>query len=123
MSASQVTPAVVLPPWAVRQSGLREIIRQFTPNWFTATMGTGILALAVNQFPLAVPGLHVLGTVLWLINILLFGTFSLLYAARWILFFDGARRVFGHSVVSMFLGAIRWVWPRSSTASLPSAFR
>jgi C4-dicarboxylate transporter/malic acid transport protein len=106
MSASRVTPAVALPPWAVRQSGLREVIRQFTPNWFTATMGTGILALAINQFPLAVPGLHVLGMALWLINILLFGTFSLLYAARWILFFDGARRIFGHSVVSMFLGAI-----------------
>jgi tellurite resistance protein TehA-like permease len=37
---------------------LREIIRQFTPNWFTVTMGTGILALALNQFPVEIPGLH-----------------------------------------------------------------
>ncbi|WP_417275704.1 hypothetical protein [Celeribacter halophilus] len=24
----------------------REVIRQFTPNWFAATMGTGILSIA-----------------------------------------------------------------------------
>ena len=29
----------------------REMIRQFTPNWFAATMGTGILALALPQVP------------------------------------------------------------------------
>ena len=28
-----------------------EIIRQFTPNWFAATMGTGILAIALAQLP------------------------------------------------------------------------
>ena len=34
-----------------RLSHPREVIRRFTPNWFTATMGTGILALALNQSP------------------------------------------------------------------------
>jgi C4-dicarboxylate transporter/malic acid transport protein len=83
-----------------------ETIRQFTPNWFTATMGTGIVALAVNQFPLPVPGLHAIGQTLWLLNILLFTLFSALYAARWVLFPNEARRIFGHSVMSMFFGAI-----------------
>ena len=89
-----------------RSPSLREVVRQFTPNWFTATMGTGITALAINQLPLALPGLHPLGTALWLFNILLFALFSSLYAARWIFFFEGASRIFGHSVVSMFFGAI-----------------
>src|ERR1700742_643520 len=84
----------------------REIIRQFTPNWFTATMGTGILALALNQFPMPIPALHTIGQALWIVNILMFATFSLLYLARWVLFFDGAVRIFGHSVMSMFFGAI-----------------
>jgi tellurite resistance protein TehA-like permease len=106
MSRLSLMAVETLPTWAVKQSGLREIICQFTPNWFTATMGTGILALAINQFPVAVPGLHALGLVLWLINIVLFVTFSALYAARWFLFYEGARRIFGHSVVSMFFGAI-----------------
>jgi C4-dicarboxylate transporter/malic acid transport protein len=43
---------------------------------------------------------------LWLFNILLFSLFTAAYAARWILFFDEARRIFGHSTVSMFFGTI-----------------
>jgi C4-dicarboxylate transporter/malic acid transport protein len=85
---------------------LMATIRQFTPNWFTATMGTGIVALALNQFPLPIPGLHAIGRTLWLANILLFVLFSALYAARWLMFPGEARRIFGHSVMSMFFGAI-----------------
>jgi C4-dicarboxylate transporter/malic acid transport protein len=84
----------------------REVVRQFTPNWFAATMGTGILALALAQFPARVQGLRSVAEGLWLFNIGLFALFSVLYAARWIFFFDGARRIFGHSVVSMFFGCI-----------------
>jgi C4-dicarboxylate transporter/malic acid transport protein len=86
--------------------GLREVVRQFTPNWFTVTMGTGVLALALNQFPLAIPGLDGVAVALWLLDIALFVLFSFLYASRWVFFFDGARRIFGHSVMSMFFGAI-----------------
>jgi C4-dicarboxylate transporter/malic acid transport protein len=89
-----------------RPASLREVIRQFTPNWFTATMGTGILALAINQFPADIPGLHTIALCVWLANILMFATFTALYAARWILFPAEARRIFGHSIVSMFFGAI-----------------
>jgi C4-dicarboxylate transporter/malic acid transport protein len=84
----------------------KEVVRQFTPNWFAATMGTGILALALAQFPAPVPGLHAVAEGLWLFNIGLFCLFSVLYAARWVFFFDGARRIFGHSVASMFFGCI-----------------
>ena len=84
----------------------REAIRQFTPNWFAATMGTGVLALALAQLPLQVPGLHLLAEGLWWFTIFLFLLFSAAYAARWILFFDEARRIFGHSTVSMFFGTI-----------------
>ncbi|WP_336342394.1 TDT family transporter [Pseudomonas atacamensis] len=84
----------------------REVIRQFTPNWFAATMGTGVLALALAQLPLAIPGLRAVAEGLWLFNILLFSLFTAAYAARWILFFDEARRIFGHSTVSMFFGTI-----------------
>ncbi|VVP01467.1 TDT family transporter [Pseudomonas fluorescens] len=84
----------------------REVIRQFTPNWFAATMGTGVLALTLAQLPLAIPGLRAVAEGLWLFNILLFTLFTIAYAARWILFFDEARRIFGHSTVSMFFGTI-----------------
>ncbi len=89
-----------------RLSGSRELVRQFTPNWFTATMGTGILALALNQLPFALPGAHEAARAFWLFDIVLFVLFTSLYLARWVFFFDGARRIFGHSVMSMFFGAI-----------------
>ena len=84
----------------------REVIRQFTPNWFAATMGTGVLALALAQLPVANAGLFAVAEALWLFNIFLFVLFTVLYAARWVLFFDEARRIFGHSTVSMFFGTI-----------------
>ncbi|VVM67070.1 TDT family transporter [Pseudomonas fluorescens] len=84
----------------------REVIRQFTPNWFAATMGTGVLALALAQLPVAIPALHAFAEGLWLFNIALFLLFTALYTARWVLFFDEARRIFGHSTVSMFFGTI-----------------
>ncbi|QHF44174.1 C4-dicarboxylate ABC transporter [Pseudomonas sp. S35] len=84
----------------------REVIRQFTPNWFAATMGTGVLALALAQLPGTVAGLHAVAEGLWLFTIGLFVLFSVLYAARWVMFFHEARRIFGHSTVSMFFGTI-----------------
>jgi len=79
----------------------REVIRQFTPNWFAATMGTGILSIALSKTPL-----FALGEALWLFNIVLFTLFSVLLIARWAFFFDEAMRVFNHPVVSMFFGCI-----------------
>ncbi|WP_223487664.1 TDT family transporter [Pseudomonas sp. A-RE-19] len=84
----------------------REAIRQFTPNWFAATMGTGVLALALAQLPVSNPALHAFAEGLWLFNIVLFVLFTGMYAARWAMFFDEARRIFGHSTVSMFFGTI-----------------
>ncbi|MBO9547428.1 MAG: C4-dicarboxylate ABC transporter, partial [Caulobacter sp.] len=80
----------------------REVVRQFTPNWFAATMGTGVLAIVLAQ----APGLKGVGQTLWLLNIGLFVLFTALYAARWILFPREARRVFDHPVMSMFFGCV-----------------
>ncbi|MEB8056110.1 C4-dicarboxylate ABC transporter [Pseudomonas amygdali pv. morsprunorum] len=87
-------------------SNPKEAIRQFTPNWFAATMGTGILALALGQLPGHSVLLTGIGEALWLFNILLFTVFTLMYAARWVFFFDEAKQIFGHSTVSMFFGTI-----------------
>jgi C4-dicarboxylate transporter/malic acid transport protein len=85
---------------------LRQMVRNFTPNWFAATMGTGILALALPQVPGAGQAMRGLGEGLWLANIGLFALFSALYSARWLLYGHEAQRIFGHGVVSMFFGTI-----------------
>jgi tellurite resistance protein TehA-like permease len=69
-------------------------------------MGTGALSLALNQIPVPIPGIHDLAGGIWLLDILLFVLFLTIYAARWILFFDEARQIARHSVLSMFFGAI-----------------
>jgi C4-dicarboxylate transporter/malic acid transport protein len=82
-----------------------KLIRHFTPNWFTVTMGTGIFSLLLGQLSGPV-WLHAAGAALWRVNIALFALFTLLYAARWALYPRGAARIFSHPVMPMFLGAI-----------------
>jgi C4-dicarboxylate transporter/malic acid transport protein len=79
-----------------------DVIRHFTPNWFTVTMGTGVLALLLAPYA----PLHGLAMGVWEANIALFSVFSLLYLARWVLFPREAALIFGHPVMPMFLGAI-----------------
>jgi C4-dicarboxylate transporter/malic acid transport protein len=88
----------------VPSDGLR-LVRHFTPNWFAATMGTGMFAVCLAQFP-SVPALYSLGETLWVLNILLFIALSLIYAAKWIIYPGDARRIFDHPVLSMFFGCI-----------------
>ena len=85
----------------------REAVSQFTPNWFAATMGTGILALAQAQFPahMSRPACACRGA-LAVQHRPVRRAFTLIYAARWIVYFDGARRIFTHPVMSMFFGCI-----------------
>jgi C4-dicarboxylate transporter/malic acid transport protein len=104
------TPKPAAPRANCPAAGLPRAICQFTPNWFTVTMGTGGLALVLNQLPVPQPELHQVlheaGRALWLVNIGLFTLFTLMYAARWAFFLSGAQRVFQHPVASMFFGAI-----------------
>ncbi len=82
-----------------------EIVRQFTPNWFTVTMGTGVLALLLNQLP-GPAWLPVLAADVWRLNIVLFALFSVLYLAHWLFYPRQAVRIFSHPAVPMALGAI-----------------
>ncbi|MFC5756334.1 TDT family transporter [Rhizobium sp. GCM10022189] len=99
MTALQFSPSV--PTVRPRARALRH----FTPNWFATTMGTGILAVCLGQFP-ASPALHAAGEALWLANIGLFAVLTCLYAAKWVLHPGVALRAFDHPVVSMFFGCI-----------------
>lgn len=106
MNHYQMTQLKDLKPPLSALSAPIEAIRQFTPNWYAATMGTGILALALGQLPFDAPILRHFGVTLWEFNIGLFALFTTMYAARWIFFFDEAKQIFSHSTVSMFFGTI-----------------
>ncbi len=85
-------------PWA--------FVRHFTPNWFAMTMGTGVVALVLVALPWDFPARLLLAEAVWVLALLLFGVFSLLFAARLLFFRDTVRPMLEHPVQSMFLGAI-----------------
>ena len=116
---------------AVPGNDPRQIVRQFTPNWFTANMGTGILALMLALFPYGCWGQRDLAQALWNINSFFFALFSLLFLSRAVFYFRDFRRLFDHPLQSLFIGAIPMgfatiingffiIWPLS-TASLAVA--
>lgn len=88
-----------LPQW-------HDVIRQFTPNWFTVCMGTGILSIVLAEFSIVHPIFWQLGAGLWLFNGGLFILFGSLYALRWLLYPQEAKQIFTHPSMSLFLGTI-----------------
>ena len=85
---------------------MTHLIRHFTPNWFTVTMGTGVVALILPELPFAHSIMAHLAVLLWQFNIALFLMFSLLYVLRWIIYPTEAKQIFLHASMSLFLGAI-----------------
>lgn len=83
-----------------------DLIREFTPNWFTVTMGTGVVALIIAESPIASDLFWQLGAGLWLFNIVLFTVFMSLYALRWMYYATEAKQIFQHPNMSLFLGAM-----------------
>lgn len=96
----------------------QEVIRQFTPNWFTMNMGTGILFLMLAQFPFFVFGLKSLTRILFWADIGFYLLFCGMFIGRWVFFTKEALRLLDHPVQSMFLGGIPMglAWRRSSIA-------
>lgn len=83
-----------------------DVIRQFTPNWFTMTMGTGVVALILPELGADHSIVWQLGQFLWQMNTLLFMSFTLLYVLRWLMYPNEAQKIFSHPSMSLFLGAI-----------------
>lgn len=82
------------------------IIRGLTPNWFTVGMGTGILALDAYLLPQGPTWLQTVGTVMWLVNMVIVSGLIVLLALRSWVDRRGVRNIFKHPLQSMFFGAI-----------------
>lgn len=84
----------------------RELVHQFTPNWFALNMGTGILFLMLAEFPVPIPGITPLTRILFWADVGFYITFSILFISRFVFFRHDAYKLLDHPVQSMFLGAI-----------------
>jgi C4-dicarboxylate transporter/malic acid transport protein len=81
-------------------------IRQFTPNWFAVTMGTGVVYLVLNALPGASPVKTALAEWLWRFDICLYALFFVMFASRFVLFSETIKPLLHHPLQSLFLGAL-----------------
>lgn len=89
-----------------KRRGLVEIIRHFTPSWFSVTMGTGIVAILLQNFPFPFYGLPTIALVIYILNVVIYCTFTLMTVARYILFPSIFELMMKHSAQSLFIGTI-----------------
>ncbi|KAJ2518263.1 Plasma membrane sulfite pump involved in sulfite metabolism [Coemansia sp. RSA 1939] len=82
-----------------------DIVRGFSPAWFTATMGTGITGILVFNFPYHWEPLRYIGMAIALFNLLLYILFAVLFAWRLIWYRD-FYSILLHPQMSMSLGTI-----------------
>ncbi len=84
-----------------------EVLRNFTPNWFTLNMGTGIAFLTLHNINANIfYGQTQFDMIFWIIDIFFFLLFSSLLIARAIFYPKTTKLLLSHPIQSMFLGAI-----------------
>lgn len=100
--------SMTMKPRATRRAphGILEKVRQFTPNWFAVTMGTGVVYLVLNALPGTSGAKLALAEWLWRIDIALYALFFLMFAGRFVLFAETIKPMLHHPLQSMFLGAL-----------------
>jgi hypothetical protein len=114
---------IELAPQKPEKTTLSEVVREFTPNWFAVTMGTGALALALNQMPLPLPGAYDIAGACGF-STCCYSCFSP-FSMRRVGFFSSMARGRFFGILSSRCFSVRFPWdlPLSSTAFLFSACR
>jgi len=99
----QTTTASPLP---AHLRGWRRAVRNFTPSWFSATMGTGIVSILLHNLPYNGAWLYWLSVVLFCVNILLFAAFFIISLLRYTLYPVIWGKMIRHPQQSLFIGTI-----------------
>ena len=86
------------------QRGWRRIIRNFTPSWFSVTMGTGVTSILLFNLPYNGTWLHYIAYIIFVLNVVLFVTFFLISLLRYTLYPKIWRAMIRHPAQSLFLG-------------------
>ncbi|KAF4455257.1 hypothetical protein F53441_2407 [Fusarium austroafricanum] len=86
--------------------GWRRIVVNFTPAWFTVTMGTGITSVLLHNLPYHGRWLFYVSVIIFCLNIVLFTLFSLISIARYTCFKGLWSSTLRHPAQAVFLGTI-----------------
>jgi len=88
------------------RKNMKEIIRHFTPSWFSVCMGTGIIAILLHIFPYGTNNIILQGLALGflILNTTLFTIFFCITVVRYIMFPSIWGLMVVHSTQSLFIG-------------------
>ena len=86
--------------------GWRRVVRNFSPSWFSVTMGTGIVSLLFITIPWKASWLYWLSVVFFILNILLFSLASIISILRYTLYPEIWSVMIRDPTAALFLGTI-----------------
>ncbi|OJJ08631.1 hypothetical protein ASPVEDRAFT_57662 [Aspergillus versicolor CBS 583.65] len=96
-----------IPPEITKHDvGWRRVVRNFTPSWFSVTMGTGIVSMLLYMLPYNAKWLYWVSTVVFALNVLLFAVACTISALRYALYPEIFWAMISHPVQSMFIGTV-----------------
>ncbi|KAK2480955.1 hypothetical protein H9L39_06594 [Fusarium oxysporum f. sp. albedinis] len=84
----------------------RRIVVNFTPSWFTVTMGTGITSVLLHNLPYHGRWLFYVSCIIFCLNIVLFTLFSCISIVRYTYFKGIWYSTLRHPAQAVFLGTI-----------------
>ncbi|KAI9372122.1 voltage-dependent anion channel [Aspergillus egyptiacus] len=86
--------------------GWRRVVRNFTPSWFSVTMGTGMVSSLLYTLPYNGRWLYWISVVIFALNVVLFVVACIISVLRYALYPDVFRATMSHPVQSMFIGTL-----------------
>ncbi|TKA81809.1 hypothetical protein B0A55_02163 [Friedmanniomyces simplex] len=92
----------------LRKVGLRDRILHFTWPWYSCTMSTGAVAVVLAQTPNRFAGLDTIGTIFFILDLVLFVSFTTAMVTRFIMFPQKLSESLHHPIEGLFFGAA-WV--------------
>ncbi|KAI1324958.1 sulfite transporter Ssu1 [Xylariaceae sp. FL0255] len=87
-------------------TGWRRIVINFTPSWFSVTMGTGIVSILLYNLPYNATWLYWISIIIFGLNVAIFVLFSAISILRYLLFPGIWKAMISHPVQSLFLATI-----------------
>ncbi|KAJ5730932.1 uncharacterized protein N7483_005440 [Penicillium malachiteum] len=94
----------VQPPTTKHDQGWRRVVRNFTPSWFSVTMGTGIVSILLHNIPYNGAWIYWISSGIFALNVLLFGLGCVISILRYTLYPEIFKVMITHPVQSMFIG-------------------
>ncbi|KAG9040996.1 hypothetical protein FS842_002754 [Serendipita sp. 407] len=89
----------------MKRKSLADRIRHFTPSWFAAVMGTGVVGILIFNLPFGDQGIRTtVASAFLILNIIVFLAFSLASIARYALFPQIWMLMIHEPIQSLFLG-------------------